>query len=311
MAPSNKDLNFSQEPKALLLRGITGPKMAAETPYDKPEPTERKQPSADDYSGLQVVEPGRGLEVAPPSQLPEALPQQHPYEPYAEYKPWPEYSPQQSLPNPVSFPYPTPVTPGSAATAPHYGSELPASNQQRNGGQNPFEAPGKTAVKGRICGLRRMVFWAILAIVVFVIVAAVAIGVGVGLGTRSDAPSTSSTTSPTTTYALPAATATSTAGPELTIVCPTANRTLYSLAGSSSDQKFLVLCGRDYNSCCGASDMYSVNTTTFEGCLEKCGSQEGCVGVGWGNYYGTNTCWLKSAIGEPNWSGDWYSAVVE
>ncbi|KAK7737782.1 hypothetical protein SLS53_006402 [Cytospora paraplurivora] len=187
MAPRNTDLDFSQEPKALLLRGITGPKMAAETPYNKPEATERKQASAEDSPGLEVVEAGLGLEVTPPSQLPEALPQQHQYEPYAEYKPWPEYSPQQSLPNPVSFPYPIAVTQGSAATGPPY-SEVPASNHQWNGGRNPFEPPGKTAAKGRICGLRRMVFWAILAIVVFAIVAAVAIGVGVGLGTRSNAP---------------------------------------------------------------------------------------------------------------------------
>lgn len=57
--------------------------------------------------------------------------------------------------------------------------------------------------------------------------------------------------------------------------------------------------------------MVSVNTTTFEGCLNMCSDQEGCVAVGWGNYYGTNTCWLKSAIGEPSWSEGWYSAVLE
>lgn len=57
--------------------------------------------------------------------------------------------------------------------------------------------------------------------------------------------------------------------------------------------------------------MYTVNTTTFEDCLEECGSQAGCVGVGWGNYYGTNTCWLKSSVGEPNWSASWYAAVAE
>lgn len=182
MAPRNKDLDSPQEPKALLLRGITGPKMAAATSHNKPEPTEHKQPSAGDYSGLQVVEAGLGLEVAPPSQLPEAIPQ-HQYAPYAEYKPWPEYSPQQSLQEPVAFPYPAPATPGSAATG-------PASDHRWNGGHDPFEPPGKAAAKGRICGLRRVVFWAILAIVVFAVVAAVAIGVGVGLGTRSNAPPT-------------------------------------------------------------------------------------------------------------------------
>jgi hypothetical protein len=119
------------------------------------------------------------------------------------------------------------------------------------------------------------------------------------------------------TNSLPAATATSTAGPEVSIVCPSANLTLYSLTGSSSSssssssaQEFLVFCGRDYNSSGGAEDMVSMNTTTFEACLEECANQEGCVAVGWGNYYGLNTCWLKSAIGEPNWSEGWYSAVA-
>lgn len=92
-------------------------------------------------------------------------------------------------------------------------------------------------------------------------------------------------------------------------MCPYANRTVYTLE-DQQDKNFLVLCGRDYNSCCGAVDMLTVNTTSFEDCLEHCGSQDGCTAVGWGNYYGVNTCWLKSAYGEPNWSGSWYAAVL-
>lgn len=93
-------------------------------------------------------------------------------------------------------------------------------------------------------------------------------------------------------------------------MCPYANRTVYNLE-DQTDKSFLVLCGRDYNSCCGAVDMLTVNTTSFEDCLEHCGKQEGCAAVGWGNYYGVNTCWLKSAYGEPNWSGSWYAAILQ
>lgn len=94
-----------------------------------------------------------------------------------------------------------------------------------------------------------------------------------------------------------------------TIQCPSANLTLYELA-TSTDTQFLVLCGRDYNSDDGAIDINQVNTT-FEGCLDQCGDTDGCVAVGWGNYYGTDTCWLKSQIGTPNWSSNWYSAVLD
>lgn len=72
-----------------------------------------------------------------------------------------------------------------------------------------------------------------------------------------------------------------------------------------------MLCGRDYNSDGGAQDILSVNTTTFEGCLNECGSTDGCTAVGWGNYYGINTCWLKSTIGSPSWSSSWYAAVED
>lgn len=108
---------------------------------------------------------------------------------------------------------------------------------------------------------------------------------------------------------MPSATATAVASPSASIICPYANRTVYSLE-SRADKNFLVLCGRDYNSCCGAVDMVTINSTTFEDCLEQCGGQEGCTAVGWGNYYGVNTCWLKSAWGEPNWSGSWYAAIL-
>lgn len=119
----------------------------------------------------------------------------------------------------------------------------------------------------------------------------------------------SSTASSTATTTIPAATATATATSNTTIQCPSANRTLYEL-DTQGNTNFLVLCGRDYNSGDGAIDIAQVNTT-FQGCLSECGETTGCVAVGWGNYYGTDTCWLKSQIGSPNWSADWYSGILD
>lgn len=54
-----------------------------------------------------------------------------------------------------------------------------------------------------------------------------------------------------------------------------------------------------------------MNITTFEGCLNECGSTDGCIAVGWGTWSDAKTCWLKSAIGEPNQSANWYAAVEQ
>ncbi|KAG8161481.1 hypothetical protein KVR01_008468 [Diaporthe batatas] len=272
----------------------------------------------DDFSGLQVVEPG--LEV-PHNSLPEALPPSDPEAQYVEYKGWGSQPPEAVVLPGGGWPLPEAVSPGG--DNPYTPISKPyskASSATYAGGHNPFEAEKQQQQQqqqqgGRdrkICGLRRVVFWCVLAVVVFVIVAGVAVGVGVGLGTRSDSSSSSTSSSSTSTSdisSIPSATATASATPSSLIQCPYANRTVYSLE-SQQDKDFLVLCGRDYNSCCGAADMLTINATTFEGCLERCGGQDGCVAVGWGNYYGVDTCWLKSAYGEPNWSGNWYAAVL-
>ncbi|PSR94388.1 hypothetical protein BD289DRAFT_480540 [Coniella lustricola] len=86
------------------------------------------------------------------------------------------------------------------------------------------------------------------------------------------------------------------------------NLTLYTLS-TSVTKKYLVLCGRDYNSDGGTADLTQFNLTTFESCLSQCGTYDGCTAVGWGNYQGTYTCWLKSNIGTPNQSPGWYSAI--
>ncbi|KAJ0116348.1 hypothetical protein J7T55_007327 [Diaporthe amygdali] len=311
--------------KVRVQSGTTGAKMAAEKPphnpsergvpasdtNNSPVDDRRHQINRDEFSGLQVVE--SGLEV-PHSALPEALPPSDPETAYAEYKGWGDNSsPPQVLHagGGGSWPFPEAVSPGgdnayTPVSQPY--SEFSKANY--HGGHNPFDPPDaekQRAAERRICGLRRMIFWCVLAVAVFVVVVGVAVGVGVGLGTRNDSSSSNSTSTSTSSHSVPSATATAAATTATSIVCPMANRTTYTL--ESSSKQFLVLCGRDYNSCCGAVDMLTVNTTTFEACLEQCSAQEGCTAVGWGNYYGTNTCWLKSAWGEPNWSGSWYAAI--
>ncbi|KAL1875209.1 hypothetical protein Daus18300_003280 [Diaporthe australafricana] len=307
------------------------------TPSNVTDDDSRRQINRDDYSGLQVVE--TGLEV-PHSALPEVLPPSLPEAVYAEQhgKAWGEHwspPPQALIPSSSpshhyhnnnggnGYPFPEAVSP-DAYTPLGPGYSKASSSATYHGGHNPFSPEGgekgrRAGADGRICGLRKMIFWCVLAVAVFVVVVGVAVGVGVGLGTRDNESSTNATSTATASSSsidltVPSATATAAALPSSRIVCPTANRTVYNLDESTSSNNrsgsFLVLCGRDYNSCCGAVDMLTVNTTSFEACLEQCAGQEGCTAVGWGNYYGTNTCWLKSAYGTPNWSGSWYAAIM-
>lgn len=167
------------------------------TPHDD----RRHLINRDDFSGLQVVEPG--LEVSD-NHLPEALPPSDPEAVYAEYKAWGSQPPQAvPLPSPHDgsgggggWPLPEAVSPGGDNNlyTPVSQPYSKTSSATYAGGHNPFEAEKaqqqQQQLDGRrerrICGLRRVVFWCVLAVVVFVIVAGVAVGVGVGLGTRSD-----------------------------------------------------------------------------------------------------------------------------
>ncbi|KAI3399379.1 hypothetical protein diail_7106 [Diaporthe ilicicola] len=304
--PANDNLNNSSSSSSNNIN---------HTPIDE----HRQQINYDDYSGLQVVE--AGLEV-PHSALPEVLPPSLPEARYAEHdgynKAWADgHSPshQHHKGGGGGYPFPEAVSPSDHHPYPPYSK---ASSATYNGGHNPFSPTSDGdkgqqhhAADGRVCGMRKMIFWCVLAVAVFVVVVGVAVGLGVGLGTRDDSSANSTSTATSTVdnpLLLPAATASAAASASTSIVCPSANRTVYTL--ESSSKSFLVLCGRDYNSCCGAVDMLTVNTSSFESCLEQCSGQEGCIAVGWGNYYGTNTCWLKSAWGEPNWSGSWYVGVM-
>lgn len=62
----------------------------------------------------------------------------------------------------------------------------PAQQHQYLGGHNPFDpAAGKPGRKPTICGLKRKLFWGLVAVIIFVIVLAIGVGVGVGLAVKN------------------------------------------------------------------------------------------------------------------------------
>lgn len=191
------------EQKVRVQSGTTGAKMAAEMAPQHPHGRDtsaasditttstavdpRRQINRDDFSGLQVVEPG--LEV-PHSTLPEALPPSDPETQYVEYKSWGDHSPLPqavlSSQNNGAWPFPEAVSPGGGdVNSPISQPYSKTSSATYNGGHNPFESEKQQQpAERRIWGMRRMVFWCVLAVAVFVVVVGVAVGLGVGLGVR-------------------------------------------------------------------------------------------------------------------------------
>lgn len=155
----NPTLSLSLFPS--VLRGPTdlSPQMTGEI----------KQPPGheDYYSGLEVVE--TAPEVVDTSHLPEVS--HGPEAGFAEHK---QYSPPQAL----SHPYGQPHSPESVP--PH--SEQSFNGQhQYGGGGDPF----KPTRDERILGLKKKVFWMVVALFGAGIVIGLAVGLGVGLGVTS------------------------------------------------------------------------------------------------------------------------------
>ncbi|KAK4192053.1 hypothetical protein QBC35DRAFT_485486 [Podospora australis] len=166
-----------------------------------------------------------------------------------------------------------------------------------------------------VCGVRRRLFWIIIAIGVSLAIIAVATGVGVGLslGKKGDGEGATSTPSPTPTgptRSLPVPLAQATTNSDLLITCPTNNLTLYT-AQTDPSRRFLLLCGRDYHSGDGAMDLYNEPAPTVGECIDVCAQTQGCVGAGWGQQNGKFSCWLKGKLGKPNFAQHWYFVVED
>ncbi|KAK3493068.1 uncharacterized protein B0T23DRAFT_155278 [Neurospora hispaniola] len=122
-----------------------------------------------------------------------------------------------------------------------------------------------------------------------------------GLGAITSSPTIATATSTSTSSA------SSTATTIAKIECPSINGTFYtatvagnsSSPGGSSSKKFQRLCGVDFGKG-EAADIGSVNTTSFNSCLDKCAEKQGCTGAGWGAITGDeethHTCWMKTNL---------------
>jgi hypothetical protein len=142
---------------------------------------------------FQEREHNPGLEVLSPSDLEVVAPRQN----LSQNKTWESTSalPEATLAPGAATPgYPhTNEYMSSPMTA--YSSVAPAYDYQAT----PFEQPPPNGKDGRdifhrerICGVRRQIFWALIALGVFLLVAAVAIGVGLGVGLNKNDSSSSS-----------------------------------------------------------------------------------------------------------------------
>ncbi|RYO75031.1 hypothetical protein DL764_010603 [Monosporascus ibericus] len=191
-----------------------------------------------------------------------------------------------------------------------YGTGNPGADMFNSG--HPYSLPPRTVSsqhrRTRIWGVKRGAFFVVLAIGCCLMVLGIAIGVGVGETSDSSSSSTTTTATSTSSAPTPSFTGTVVLAP---VICPENNNTVYVTA-ADAPKPFNVECGRDYGSEDGARDMATRrDVATMAECVDLCGSRAGCVGVGYGDVDGAWTCWLKSQLGQPNWSDGWYAARLQ
>ncbi|OHE95648.1 hypothetical protein CORC01_09080 [Colletotrichum orchidophilum] len=202
----------------------------------------------------------------------------------------------------------------SAAAAPYYFAA--GTGQQHPPGyhQPPPGSPGSGSLDGAgdgngktrttMCGVRRKVCYVIMGVAIVLAVAAIAVGLGVGLAMKkSGGSSGNKSTSGNSTTTPPTSTR------NAVITCPSSDNATYASPDAPA-RTFRLICGHDFNSANGATDLTSENATTMATCIDLCASKgPDCVGAGWGDYYGNHVCWMKSKLGTMNVSGNWYFAV--
>ncbi|KAI0842758.1 hypothetical protein F5Y06DRAFT_256014 [Hypoxylon sp. FL0890] len=157
-----------------------------------------------------------------------------------------------------------------------------------------------------ILGLKKKTFWLIFGPLITLLIIGLAVGLGVGLGTSHNGSHSIAANSSTTSA--PSSTSSSTPAPT-PIVCPKANGTIYQGAG---DDPFLVLCNVDYNGNAagsGTTDIGNKEESTVEDCVDTCSNNSMCVGAGWGNYNGSDICWMKGSLGSPQDAQNWFFVI--
>ncbi|KAK9774886.1 hypothetical protein SCAR479_08441 [Seiridium cardinale] len=252
--------------------------------------------------GLEVHEQA-GLEVVPEPEAPQVL-----NGPTVNGKPFD----QADYAHPGGLPYEQHDTPVNGGYG-QYPTESPYTASTVHPPQSQW-APSHIGTLGpsasekgpsepTILGIRRRKFWLIFGPLLAVLVIGLAVGLGVGLGTgHSHSSSTSSSATSTSTTSSASATATVSA-----ITCPSSNGSFYE----ADSTRFLVLCNLDYNSGGGSEDIGNVITSTVEDCASSCAGNGSCAGAGWGDYYGSTYCWMKSSLGTSQSASNWYFLVKE
>ncbi|KAI5927517.1 hypothetical protein F4810DRAFT_706273 [Camillea tinctor] len=219
-----------------------------------------------------------GLEVRPEPELPQVIEGpviEKPYDPLAHDA---SYEAPQAY-NHLS-PYPLINQPGWGASQ---------GSAYMNG--PPPGAPEER----KYLGLRKKSFFLIFGPLLALLVIGLAVGLGVGLGLRNQGSSSTDIRS------------NSASSP---ITCPAANGTTYTPTGS--DSTFNIICSIDYNSASGTVDDIHENTSSAEDCIDACNARSTCVGAGWGNYQGSQVCWMKRSLGTPQSATmDWVFAIKE
>ncbi|KAH8673739.1 hypothetical protein BX600DRAFT_456092 [Xylariales sp. PMI_506] len=176
-------------------------------------------------------------------------------------------------------------------------------------------AEPKKDSRDRLCGIKRNVFVIVMAVGVFVLVVGIATGLGVGLaltknnnnnGTSSTSTSTAGSPTTSSTASTPSFTGTVGTAP---VTCPQDNGIVFVSSGTG--RAYNIVCGHDYNSDEGSSDIRHQATSTMDDCIDLCASTISCVGAGWGTYNGAKVCWLKSHLGQPNDSPGWTFAILQ
>ncbi|RYP70103.1 hypothetical protein DL769_005080 [Monosporascus sp. CRB-8-3] len=166
-----------------------------------------------------------------------------------------------------------------------------------------------------ILGVPRKKFWLVFGPIFAFVAVGLAVGLSLGLsiGIRDEAEDATDQDSTIRTATIPTAaspTPSLLVLPTIPLKCPEANGTTYQPVFDKDP--FLVLCDVDYDTDSTAAATIDVDIgglRSVEECIATCANYSVCVGAGWGNRKGQDTCWMKGSLGNSNEAPDWFFAI--
>ncbi|KAI1390380.1 uncharacterized protein F4822DRAFT_428717 [Hypoxylon trugodes] len=236
-----------------------------------------------------------GLELAPEPELPHVVEGptivEKPYDGSPQFQPaQAAYYQNNAYANGGYSPSAYPTHPGLAPQGqPYWGGSQDGT--YLTDGSPPSNTPPKD---GMILGIRKKKFWLIIGPLIALVVIGLAVGLGAGLGTSHNKDSTSSP--PAAPDGLPCNQNQS-------------NGTVYE----TDNEKFLILCNRDYNGNgnSGTTDIGNKAADSAEECVQMCAENDACVGAGWGSVGDGDTCWMKGSLGAQQAGENWFFAIKQ